>query len=132
MSASSSPVDRGQYGIDAVAILAQRRQQGGAVLDEDIAPDAPVAARDARHVAKARSGTEKWIARAGLLPGLGHEQVRKHVWQMTYDGQRAVVFVGVDGHRSGADLKQEVVERLERLGAHVGPGSEEVRRSFVE
>ena len=109
-----------------------RSQKRRPVVEEDVCPHAPIAAGDAREVAKARPRRKERVARTGVLPGLSHEHVGEHVRQMADDGHETVVLVGVDCDRARADLAEKAVETAVGLGVGVSPRREEVGRALVE
>ena len=68
-----------------------------------------------------------------MLPRLAHEHVREHVGQVADHGHLTVVLLGVHGDRAGADVAQEAVQQLVRVGVDVRPGNRhEVRGAVVE
>ena len=125
-------LERLRHLVETRAVGAQGGQQRLAVLEEDVGPDAGVAAGDARHVAKARTGGQQRVARAVALAGLCHEHVGQHVRQVADQGQQAVVLVRLDRDRTGADLHEKVVELLEGDRPHVGARRKEVGGALVQ
>ena len=123
---------RFEHLLQAVLEGRQRGQQSSAVLEEDVGPDAAVAAGDAREVAKARAGGEQRVARARVLPSLTHEDVGEHVRQVADHRHHAVVFLRVDGDRPRADLAEKPVEQLVGVGVDVRPGRHEVGGALEE
>ena len=85
----------------------QRRQQRGAVVEEDVGPDAAVAAGDARQVAEARTRREQRVARARVLARPGVMSTLASTcgrWLTTR--HQPVVLLGVDRDRARADARR--------------------------
>ena len=96
-----------------------------AVGREDVSPDRRVGAGDAGRVAEARAdlGHPLGVARQ-LLGGLGREHVGEHVGQVADRRHQAVVGLGVDRLRPGAEIGDHALEAVVEQTARALGGSQ--------
>ena len=119
--------------VQAAAVLVGRGQQGLAVVEEDVDPDARVRAGHARHVAeRAAGGRQRVVAVDGAGPGLRGEQVRDNVRQVARQRHEPVVGARVDRDRPRADGRHHAVDLGEALRVGVVHRRQEVRGALEQ
>ena len=127
---ASPSLERCEHLVREPPVLADRRGQRLAVVEEDVDPDARVRARDAGHVAEAATARgERVVAVDAPRAGLVDEQVRDHVGQVARQREQAVVRAGIDRDRLGAERRDERVEVAVARRVRVGDRGQEPGRA---
>ena len=104
--------------LDPAAVLAERRDDRLAVVEEDVDPDARIGAGDPRHVAQRAAGRlERVVTVDAGRAGLVEQDVRERVRQVARDRDEPVVGAGVDRDGPRAERRDEAVHRAEQLRA---------------
>ena len=114
-------------------MLGERLGELGAVVEEDVHPDARVRAGDARHVAqRAARGGERVVPLDPPGAGLVDEQVGEGMRQVARQRDEAVVRGRIDRDRHGAERGDEAVDEPVALRVGAGGRGQEPRRAVEQ
>ena len=123
-------LERCEHLVREPAVLADRRGQRLAVVEEDVDPDAGVRAGHAGHVAEAASARgERVVSVDAPRARLVDEQVGDHVGQVARQREQPVVGAGVDGDGLGAERGDERVQVAVARRVRVGDRGQEPGRA---
>ncbi len=113
--------------------LVQLDHDGVAVLGADVGPDARMAGRDARHVAKAARGQPQHGAvLLGALGRQAHHRRRREVGHVRDHGHQSVVAIRGDGHHRRTETGDDRADGGEGIVVGAGDGREHPGRPFEQ